>query len=195
MSQIFPNRNLRNVIEEWVGAHGMPAHSAPPLHYTVPDPELSAAVAAEAVAVAAAALAAAAEVDPFHHLGESDDATAAVDDATNRAVSERLAGIRLALFEARLPAAAVTSRGQPGRPLHTLVKMVRGSRYPGLKAHDRENAAYILRDAVKSRDRGAGGGGGGGRHRTLVDNDVLMDVVPLALDVVGARVWGVGRSV
>jgi hypothetical protein len=77
LQQLYPNRNLRNVIEDWVEQHGMPEHSAPPPHYAVPDPEVSAAAAAAARAAAAEEAAAAAVVDPFHRLGQSDEATAA----------------------------------------------------------------------------------------------------------------------
>ena len=204
LSQLYPNRNLRNVIEEWLEIHGMPEHSAPPADYEVRDPEVTAAAAAAARAAAAAEAEAAAVVDP-HHLTaryRDDDATRRLemDHADVRAVSERLASLRLALYESRVPAAAVTAAGQPGRPLVTLCKMVRGSRYPALSARDRENAAFILRDAVKARTRdpwdrqnrpgdgnggGGGDGGGGNRLHSLVDVEVETEVVPLALKVAG----------
>jgi hypothetical protein len=57
-----------------------------------------------------------------------------------------------------------------------LCRVIRGARYPGLCARDRENAAFILRDAVKARNRDdpRGGGGGGGGGRLLMDVEVEL---------------------
>ena len=94
LSQLFPNRNLRNVIEEWVEANGMPEHSAPPPSYSVQDPEVTAAAAAATRAAAAAEAAAAAVIEPFRGGGAevTDQATTTADHAVLRAVSERQEG-------------------------------------------------------------------------------------------------------
>ena len=98
LSQLFPNRNLRNVIEEWVEANGMPEHSAPPPSYSVQDPEVTAAAATAARAAAAAEAAAAAVIEPPFRGGggggaeATDQATTTADHAVLRAVSERQEG-------------------------------------------------------------------------------------------------------
>lgn len=177
LDKLYPNRNLRAIIEEWVAENGIPEHSAPPAGYK-PVADVSAERLAASQAATSLAELAAAVVDPLHDRNVSDVETLRTSDVDLAVVSGRLASLRIALFEGRMNPAALTAEGQPGHPLKTLCKIIRGMRYPGLSNQDRENAAFVLRDAVKAR------GAGGGLERN--DAHVKSDVVPLMLRLVAA---------